>query len=255
MSFSTIFISSDTTDESIGSSASLVILSDTEIEVVTIHVVLPEVSLEAEAAVSEELSKDDAPEAAEPLPAQVVFAPPTVRPQPTLAHAFLAAIARWNAAPLSSVYPSFSLELSPSSSELSLSSSSEVSLSSSSETSSSSSETSSSSSGTSHTPSGSLPHRRHQVSSYSTPSSSVGTSHKRCRSPTTSLPTAASALEDATVETIAEPVIPPIHPEHTVEDRLEETEQELQTQRARVASSSEREITSLCARVRAVESS
>ncbi|GKC57614.1 reverse transcriptase domain-containing protein [Tanacetum coccineum] len=63
------------------------------------------------------------------------------------------------------MYPSFSLELSASSSELSLSSSS----------------------GTSHTPSGPLPHRRHQVSSYSTPSSSVRPSRKRCKSPTTSL--------------------------------------------------------------------
>nr|GFC94071.1 hypothetical protein [Tanacetum cinerariifolium] len=50
--------------------------------------------------------------------------------------------------------------------------------------------------GTSHTLSVPLPRRKHQLSSFSTssPSVSVGPSRKRCRSPTTSLHTAVSAL-------------------------------------------------------------
>ncbi|GJU12078.1 hypothetical protein Tco_1134474 [Tanacetum coccineum] len=98
-----------------------------------------------------------------------------VHPQPTLPLGYRAAIARWSAAPLSTLYPPSSSDLLPSSSELPLSSSS------------------SSSSGTSHTSSRPLPRMRYLVSSYSTPSASVGPSHKRCRSPTTSPPPPASA--------------------------------------------------------------
>nr|GEX06212.1 hypothetical protein [Tanacetum cinerariifolium] len=53
---------------------------------------------------------------------------------------------------------------------------------------------SSSSSVTSHPSSSPLLRSRHQLSSYSTPPAYVGPSHKRCRSPTTSLPTSALAL-------------------------------------------------------------
>nr|GEV83268.1 hypothetical protein [Tanacetum cinerariifolium] len=156
--------------------------------------------------------------------------------------------------------------------------SSRLSLSSSlSETSSSSSETSSSSSGTSYTPSGPLPRRRQPLSSYSTPSPFFGASRKRCRSPTTSLPAAAPASATLsyvtvdclpprktfrgsltlsfyydTIETATELVIPPVYLEHTIDDRLDEIEEELQTLRARVASS-KREITSLRAKVKATE--
>ncbi|GJT71621.1 hypothetical protein Tco_1030907 [Tanacetum coccineum] len=49
MSFCTISISSDITGESIGSSVSLVILSDTETEVAAVPVILPEIALEVEA--------------------------------------------------------------------------------------------------------------------------------------------------------------------------------------------------------------
>ncbi|GKC08229.1 hypothetical protein Tco_0999839 [Tanacetum coccineum] len=136
---------------------------------------------------------------------------------------------------------------------------------------------SSSSSGTSHTPSGPLPRRIHLVSSYSTPLTSVGLSRKRCRSHTTSLPALASAptvlsyvpadrlpprkrfrgsptisYQDAMVKTTTTSVSPPVHPWQTVEDRIEETKEELHTLRARMASS-EKEITSLHARVRAAE--
>ncbi|GJV35756.1 hypothetical protein Tco_1408233 [Tanacetum coccineum] len=51
MSHFTILIPSDSTNESVESSASLVILSKTEIEVIDVHAVLPEVALEVEAAV------------------------------------------------------------------------------------------------------------------------------------------------------------------------------------------------------------
>ncbi|GJU04289.1 hypothetical protein Tco_1114627 [Tanacetum coccineum] len=122
MSLPTIYISFDTIGESIGSSA-YVILSDSEPEVVFVPAILPEVALEAEVALvtsptdvldlvrsltrrlsrlrlryhrtmpfkaeSEESSKDDASEAAQPLPAQIVSAPlaPGYRaPQPTEPH-------------------------------------------------------------------------------------------------------------------------------------------------------------------------
>ncbi|GJS60466.1 hypothetical protein Tco_0655250 [Tanacetum coccineum] len=51
MSHFTILIPSDSTSESVESLASLVILSDTEIEVIDVHAILPEVALEVEATV------------------------------------------------------------------------------------------------------------------------------------------------------------------------------------------------------------
>ncbi|GKG30472.1 hypothetical protein Tco_0422960, partial [Tanacetum coccineum] len=51
MSHFTILIPSDSTSESVESLASLVILSDTKIEVIDVHAILPEVALEVEAAV------------------------------------------------------------------------------------------------------------------------------------------------------------------------------------------------------------
>ncbi|GJW16247.1 hypothetical protein Tco_0020380 [Tanacetum coccineum] len=250
MSFSTISIPFYFTGESVRSLISLVILSDIEIEVMVVPTILPEIAPEVEAIMvasptivldlilesaleaepskallspdyvpaspihapalpayhpgsdtesepfedeSEEPFEDGALDAAEPLPAQVVSAPP-VQITPTL--------------PTEPAYVPHVIprKLSPSSSELSLSSSSK---------------TSSSSSGTSHTPSGPLPRRRHQVSSYSVPSASVGPSCKRCRSPTTSLPAAASVL-DATAEDTAEPIILHVYPGQTVEDRSNE---------------------------------
>ncbi|GKC29947.1 hypothetical protein Tco_1037241 [Tanacetum coccineum] len=250
--------------ESVGSSPSLVILSDTEAEVMAVPAVLPEIAPEAEAAVVAsptavldlviELTKrlshlrlyyilsepfddeseepiEDAPKASKPLPAQVAPPPPV---QITLTSPTKPKPAPY--LPLSS-----------------------------------------SSSGTSHTPSGPLPRRIHLVSSYSTPLTSVGLSRKRCRSHTTSLPALASAptvlsyvpadrlpprkrfrgsptisYQDAMVKTTTTSVSPPVHPWQTVEDRIEETKEELHTLRARMASS-EKEITSLHARVRAAE--
>ncbi|GJU39135.1 putative reverse transcriptase domain-containing protein [Tanacetum coccineum] len=288
MSHSNISIPSYSTSESVGSSASLVILLDTKAEVMAVPAVLPEIAPEAEATVvasptvvldlviesdlgaelseaslspdyvpaspihapdlpdyhpgpytesepfedeSKDLIKDVAPEASEPLPAQVA-PPPPVQITPTLPT---------EPKPV----PHLSL--------------------------------SSSSSGTSHTPSGPLPRRIHLVLSYSTPLTSVGPSRKRCRSHTTSLPASALAptvlsyvpadrlpprkrfkgsptisYQDAMVETTIAPVSLPVHPWQTVEDRIEETEEELHTLRARIASS-EKEITSLRARVRAAE--
>ncbi|GJT11789.1 hypothetical protein Tco_0858831 [Tanacetum coccineum] len=51
MSHFTILIPSDFTSESAGSSASLVILLDTKVEVIVVHAVLPEIAPEAEAAI------------------------------------------------------------------------------------------------------------------------------------------------------------------------------------------------------------
>nr|GEU44138.1 hypothetical protein [Tanacetum cinerariifolium] len=215
MSFSTISVPSDSTSESVRSSISLVILSDTGIEsdilaepyeallspdyVPASPVYAPtspdyHLGLDTESEPfqdeSEEPFEDDALDASEHLPAQ-----------PTLSLGYKAAITRWNGAPLSTLHPLFSLELSSLSSELLLSSSSETS--------------SSSSSGTSHILFRPLPHRRHQVSSYSIPSTSVRPSCKRCSSP-------AISYHDATAEAITEPVIPPVHPGQTVKDRSDE---------------------------------
>ncbi|GKA45822.1 putative reverse transcriptase domain-containing protein [Tanacetum coccineum] len=184
-----------------------------------VHVVLPEIVLEAEGAVvasptavldlvlesDSEAEPFVAPLSPNYVPACLVYAPDlhvyyprsdTITPKlPT------------EPAPAPPVIP---CELLVSSSELSLSSSS--------------------SSGTSHTPSRPLPRKRHQVSSYSTPSSSVRPSRKRCKSPTTSLLVAlpsifadrlpphkrfigspAISYQDVTVETTTESVIPPVH--------------------------------------------
>ncbi|GJW58739.1 hypothetical protein Tco_0105470 [Tanacetum coccineum] len=138
-----------------------------------------------------------------------------------------------------------------------------------------------SSSGTSHSPPGPLSHRRNLVSSYSTPPSLVGSSRKRCMSPTTSPPAAASVLTilssvPADCLPPSEPAISPVHHGLAVEERLDEKsevigemyehlleipllriegiEEELQTLRARVVSL-ERENTYLRARVRAAEMS
>ncbi|GJX43654.1 putative reverse transcriptase domain-containing protein [Tanacetum coccineum] len=279
MSFSTISISSDTTKESIGSSASLVILSDTETKVPAVPVILLEIALEAEAAMvasptsvldlvlksdpeaepskaplspnyvpashvyasvspdyhpgsntefepfeeeSEESSEDEAPEVAKPLPTQVVSDPP-VQVTPTLP-----------------TKPVFVPPVIPR--ELSLSSSSKTS--------------SSSSPGTSHIPSGTLPRRRHHVSSYSIPSS-VGPSRKRCRlrgSP-------AISFQDAMVEAAAEPDILPVHPRYTAEDKLDEKskmikgmyEHLLEMPLSSLEETEQDESDRVCARVRATE--
>ncbi|GJR40799.1 hypothetical protein Tco_1216483, partial [Tanacetum coccineum] len=195
---------------------------------------------------------EDAPVAAEPLPAQVAPPPsvqitptlptkPTpashviphdtratarmiVRPQPTLPLGYRAALARWSAAPLSTPYPSHSSDYSAS---LFRSSSAVPSV-----------------------PHFRPSHRRsrHVSSSSSSSSSSafVGPSRKRCRSLTTSLLAATStpvvlssipadrlpprkrfrgsptiSYQDATVETTAKPFTPPVYRGQTVKDSVE----------------------------------
>nr|GEX20517.1 hypothetical protein [Tanacetum cinerariifolium] len=107
MSFFTILIPSNSIGESVESLISLVILSDTKTELIVVHVVLPKISPEAEAAVvisptgvldlvvhsdseteptkappspdyhvGDDSSKSDPSEEFEPLPAQVVSSPP-----------------------------------------------------------------------------------------------------------------------------------------------------------------------------------
>ncbi|GJX79590.1 hypothetical protein Tco_0327739 [Tanacetum coccineum] len=222
MSSSTIHILADSTSESVGSATSLVILSDTETKVMTPSTVLPVIAPEADAAMVasptagldfvlesdpptapllaghapvssahvpassddhvglasesepfEDPSKDNAPKTATSTPPADLAPTPRIIPHD---------------ASLSTWYPLLPLELSSSPSKLSSSSSSSSESSSSSSKTSPSSEISlHSSSGTSHTPPGPLPHRRHQLSSYSTPSSvSVRPSCKRCKPPTTS---------------------------------------------------------------------
>nr|GEV89255.1 hypothetical protein [Tanacetum cinerariifolium] len=207
----------------------------------------------------DESSESDPSEVAKPLHAQVVPSPPLqivpapralpYRPailvrsgqdipfgRPYRLHP--SPIDRWRATPLSTWYPLLLSELS-SSSKISSPSSKP-----------------SSSSGTSHIPSGPLSRLRHQLSSYSTPlpSASIRPSHKRYRSPTSSLPAhvlaptslssvpadhllprkrfrgslAASLQEDpiedtieATGEVAAESIILHIHPEQTVGERLD----------------------------------
>ncbi|GKC32289.1 hypothetical protein Tco_1039583 [Tanacetum coccineum] len=219
---------------------------------------------------------EDAPEAAEPLPALVAPPPPvhstptlptssaeptpappiishdtratakmTVNPQPHLPLGYSAAIARWSAASLSTSYPSHTLKDSVS---LFVSSSSAPSVPCFGPSCRRSRPiSSSSSSGTSPIMSRPLPCKRHPMSSYSTPSASARPSRKRCRSPTTSLPAAASepailssvpadrlpphkrlrgslvvSCQDFTIEAAAEPVSPPAHHGPTIEERLDE---------------------------------
>ncbi|GKC46917.1 hypothetical protein Tco_1064639 [Tanacetum coccineum] len=262
MSPSTIYISFDTIGESIGSSA-YVILSDSETEVVFVPAILPKVALEAEVALvasptdvldlfgpfkaeSEESSKDDASEAAQPLPAQIV-ARKTVHPYPTLSLATQASIAQWNVIP-----PPSSSRFSPSS-EFS-SSSSELS-------------SSSSSSGTLHRPSGPLPRRKCWVSSYSTPSPSVRPSCSRIHQLyhfrmsqlrlrprlTFHMFSMRLQLRETRLDDYSK-MIREMY-KHLLDmplTRLETTEHELETLRARVVSSV-REISSLHARARATE--
>ncbi|GJU06115.1 hypothetical protein Tco_1122545 [Tanacetum coccineum] len=190
---------------------------------------------------------EDAPEVAKLLPTQVIPPPPvhisptlpaeptptppiiphdtratsrmTVRPQPPFPLGYRASIARWSNAPLTT----------PRSRHVS----------------------SSSSSSTSHTQPGPLPRRRHLVSSYSTPSASVRPSRKRCRSLTTSLLATTSA--PAILSYVPADRLPPHKRFRDMPlSWNEETEEELQTLRARVVSS-ERENTPLRARVRAAE--
>nr|GEU83353.1 putative reverse transcriptase domain-containing protein [Tanacetum cinerariifolium] len=210
--------------------------------------------------------KDNTPEAAKTLPDQVTPSPPVqitptslIEPTPappvishdtrattrmivhlnlTFPLGYRVSIAWWNTVLLSILYPSHSSGYSTS---LSRSSSVAPSLPHSSPSRKRSHYLSPSSSGTSHS-SSPLPRRIHCLSSYSTPPASIEPSHKRCRSPTTSLPATASSLtvlssvpadrlpprkryrgsptisyQDATIEAAAEPVSPP-----TVKDRLGE---------------------------------
>ncbi|GKB94712.1 hypothetical protein Tco_0980849 [Tanacetum coccineum] len=186
MSHSTISIPSDCTDESVESSPSLVILLDTEAEVMVVPTVLPEITLEAEAVVVASpiaildlvIESDLKAEPFEALPSpdyiiptsltEPTPAPPvishdtqatvrmTVHPKPTLPLGYRAAIARSLSVapslPHSSPSRKRSRYLSPSSS-----------------------------SGTSHSSSSPLPRRRHRLSSYFTPPPSVGPSRKKCR--------------------------------------------------------------------------
>ncbi|GJW57341.1 hypothetical protein Tco_0104072 [Tanacetum coccineum] len=116
-------------------------------------------------------------------------------------------------------YPLLSSELSSSSPDLSPSSSRP---------------SSSSSSGTLHSPSGPLHRRRYQLSSYSTPSPSVSfrLSHKRCRSPTSSLPAvvpAPASLSSIPADRVpSHPLILPVHPDPTVGERMDEHEEVIQ---------------------------
>ncbi|GJV69071.1 hypothetical protein Tco_1484580 [Tanacetum coccineum] len=203
MSLSTIYISFDTIGESIGSSA-YVILSDSEAEESDPEAEPSEASLSLDyvpaspvyppsspnyhprpdtkfgsfKAESDESSKDDASEAAQPLHAQIVSAPLAQREEDSPPLAYFVTSHSSIHCSMERYTPTTSSEFSPSSSEFS-SSSSELS--------------SSSSSGTLHRPSGPLPRRKCWVSSYLTPSPSVRPSRKRCRSLTTSLPATALA--------------------------------------------------------------
>ncbi|GJU58370.1 hypothetical protein Tco_1236136 [Tanacetum coccineum] len=211
MSHFVIPILTDSTSESVGSSTSLVFLSDTKEEVMAIPVALPEITLEAEADIDgllsltamldhilnsdpeaepseAPLSPDhapvfpihEAPETVGPLPAQVVSTPPAqVTPAP----------------PIVSSPP---LQIVP-------------------------------------TP------------SFLSPPSFVRPSRKRCRSPTSYLPAVIPAptilphvpadrplprkwfrgspallYQGDTIQTMAEPVTPPAHPHPTIEERLDE---------------------------------
>ncbi|GJT26164.1 hypothetical protein Tco_0906439 [Tanacetum coccineum] len=211
--------------------------SDYKTEVIVVLTILPEITPEVEAIVvasptvvldlilesalkaepskaplspdySEEPFEDGALNAAEPLPAQVVSTPP-VQITPTL--------------PTEPAYVPHVIprELSPSSSELSLSSSSETS-------------SSSSTHHLDHYLAGGIKYRLTLYHQHL-----LG--HLRFRG------SPAISYQDATTEAIAEPVIPSVHPRQTVEDRGGVADP-----RARVVAS-EREITSLRARVRATE--
>ncbi|GKD44318.1 hypothetical protein Tco_1268963, partial [Tanacetum coccineum] len=204
---------------------------------------------------------EDAPEVAEPLSAQ-----------PPLPLGYRAAIARWSVAPLSTPYPSHTLEDSTSLSGSPLDAPSVPY----SRPSRRRSRPISSSSGTSRPSSGPLPRRRYLVLSYSTLSASVGPSHKRCRSPTTSRPATTSApttlsyvpvdrlppckrlrgspaisYQDVTIEAVAEPDSPPTHQGQglTVEERLDEQSKVI----GEMMVSLEKENSSLRDRVRATE--
>ncbi|GJY97619.1 hypothetical protein Tco_0514529 [Tanacetum coccineum] len=323
MSHSTISIPSNSVRESIRSSPSVVILIDSEAEVMPIHIALPEIALEAAAAAvvslptatldlaiesylevkpsealpskappspdyvrsslilapalpdynsifpypeSEPMKDESEPIEDTPKAVDVLSCRMSVRPQPSLLLDYRAAIARWSAAPSSTPYPSHTLKDSASLSGSPLAAPSVPCFGPSRRRSRPIS--SSSSSGTSPAPFGSLPRRRHLISSYSTPSASVGPSCKRCWSPTTSRPTAASAsmilpsvpadrlpphkrlrgspvvsYQDVTIKATTEPIPLPM---------IEEIEEKLRTPRARVVSL-EGENTSLRARVRVAE--
>ncbi|GJZ70525.1 hypothetical protein Tco_0634075 [Tanacetum coccineum] len=196
MSSPVILIFAYSTDESVGSSTSLIILLDTVTELIVIPAAVPEIA-----------------------PRQRRLK--SVRPQPLLPLGYKLAISRWRAAPLSIWYPLLSSELSSSSPDLSPSSSRPSS--------------SSSSSGTLHSPSGPLHRRRYQLSSYSTPSPSVSfrLSRKRCNSPTSSLPAvvpAPASLSSVLADCLPppDPLIPPVHPNLTVGERMDEHEEVIQ---------------------------
>ncbi|GJZ51852.1 hypothetical protein Tco_0606367 [Tanacetum coccineum] len=168
----------------------------------------------------------------------------TVHPQPTLLLGYRAAIAQWSAAPLSTPYTSLSSEYST---LLSGSSSAALSVPHFGPSHRRSRYvSSSSSSSTSHSLTRILPRKRHLVSSYFTPPLFDGPSHKRCRSHTTSLLVATLAL--AVLSSVPVDRLPPRYRFRGL-SRLGRSYGPL---RARMASS-EREITSLRARVRAAD--
>nr|GEV15185.1 hypothetical protein [Tanacetum cinerariifolium] len=261
MSHSTISIPSDFAEESVRSLPSLLILSDTEAEVMAILAVLPDVALKAATTtvvtsptaipdLATESDKEDdfepiedAHEATEPLSVRIA-PPPPVHITPALPiSCYRETIARWSVAPLSTLYPSHTLEDSIS---LSGSPLAAPSVPRSRPSCSRSHPISSASSCISPVPFGPLPRRRHLVSSYSTPSASVRPSRKRCRSPTTLRPaTSAPAIlssvladrlppckrlkgspalsyHNITIEVASEPVSPPVHHRLTVLERLDE---------------------------------
>ncbi|GKE26772.1 hypothetical protein Tco_1442156, partial [Tanacetum coccineum] len=216
MSHSTISIPSDCTDESVESSPSLVILLDTEAEVMVVPTILPEITLEAKAVVVaspiaildlviesdpkadpfealpspnylEEPFEDNAPEAAKPLPDQVAPPPavqinPTSLTEPTPAPPVIShdtqATARMTVHPKPTLPLGYRAAIARS-----------LSVAPSLPHSNPSRKRSrylspSSSSGTSHSSSSPLPRRRHRLSSYFTPPASVGPSrwhHQRGR--------------------------------------------------------------------------
>nr|GEX20516.1 hypothetical protein [Tanacetum cinerariifolium] len=137
----------------------------------------------------------------------------TVRPQPTLLPGYRAAIARWNAAPLSTLYLAVSSELSSSPSETS-SSSSSLSI--------------------------SAPAVLSHVLADRLPPC------KRFRG------SPALSYQGDTIQTMIEPVIPHAQLQATVKYRVEETEEELRTIRDRVVTT-EQQCASLQAKARAVE--
>nr|GEU48618.1 hypothetical protein [Tanacetum cinerariifolium] len=247
MSHSTISIPSDFTGESVRSSPSLVILSDTELEVIVVPIILPEIAPEAEAALvasptpvldlaiesdlEVEPSKalpspdyvsvshihaptspgyhprldtesvpfedefepieDDSLEASEPLPAQV-SPPPLVQITPTSSTEPTAVpcVISWAAPSLPYFGSSHRRSCHVSSS-----------------------------SSTSSAPSGPLPRRRHQISSYSTSLTYVRPSRKRCRPSTTSLP-ATSSTPAVLSYVLADRLLP--RKSQAIEDRLDE---------------------------------